>query len=90
MRRITKAFFGVPKFLLLATLVSLVIFFCNELWLKNLPAWFEGASKIGDLVSQICLSVITGYLFYAIVNQFKENKDRENLTEIIAQTVTEI
>lgn len=90
MLRIISAFLAVPKFLQVATILSTIIFFSIELWLKNLPPLFDGADKVGDFVSQVCLSIITGYFFYAIVNQAKENKDRENLSTAISNAVTEI
>jgi len=56
----------------------------------NLDSIFEAAPKIGEISNIIFSSIITGYIFYAIVNQIKENKDRENIKSIVSKSIEEI
>jgi hypothetical protein len=56
----------------------------------TLDSIFEVAPKIGGLANLIFSSIITGHIFYAIVNQIKENKDKENIREIVSKCIEEI
>ena len=55
-----------------------------------MPELYPGANDIGYLFSEICLAVIAGLFFYAIVNQYKENKDFENLAFGISSIISRI
>ena len=51
---------------------------------------FEAAPKIGEIANIIFSSIITGNIFYAIVNQIKENRDKENIRLVVSKSIEEI
>lgn len=85
-----KHFFNVPFPLKIAVLVSIIMYFSLIFWLNKIPPIFENADKISELLAQICLSIITGYFFYVVVNQIKENKDKENMKPFIQKRIENI
>lgn len=90
MKTIFLAFKNCPTFLTLTSLTSFVLFVCNVFWWMNLDPIFETAPKIGEIANIIFTSIITGHIFYVIVNQIKENKDKENIRSIVSKSIEEI
>jgi hypothetical protein len=90
MKTFFLAFRNCPTFLTIASLTSLVLFLCNIFWWMTLEPIFQVAPKIGELANLIFSSIITGHIFYAIVNQIKENKDKENIKQIVSKYIEEI
>ena len=85
-----KSFFTTPIALKAAFVISIIIYVMIKLWLNNLPPIFKNANEIGNLISEICLAFITGYFFYVIVNQLKEDKDKKNVHDFIEQRISQI
>ena len=85
-----KVLNSIPKPLTIATVISFIMYSCLKFWWNKIPESFETASDISELVSQICLALITGYIFYAIVNQLKEVKDKKNMEEFIQTRIGNI
>jgi hypothetical protein len=85
-----KSLSNVPTPLKMALFICTIIYLCLKLWLNKLPEIFENANEVSDLVSQICLTIITGYFFYVIVNQIKEDKDKINMKEFIRTRIENI
>lgn len=90
MKTLFLAFKNCPTFLTLTSLTSFVLFVCNVFWWMKLDPIFEAAPKIGEIANTIFTSIITGHIFYAIVNQIKENKDKENIRSVISKGIEEI
>ena len=85
-----KSFFKVPRPLLVATVFSIVVYLLIELVLVLIPEFFTGGEAIGNIVSSICLTFITGYCFYVIVNQIKNDKEKQHLKPFIKKRITNI
>lgn len=90
MKTLILAFKNCPKYLTLASIICLSLYLCNVLWWMNLEAWFKIAPKIGEIANTIFSAIITGHIFYAIVNQIKENQDKENIKSIVSKSIEEI
>ena len=90
MKTFFLAFRNCPFFLTIASLISLGLFICNIFWWMNLKPIFVVAPKIAEIANTIFSSIITGHIFYAIVNQIKENKDKENIRAIVSKSIEEI
>lgn len=90
MKRIILAFKNCPRVLTLTSLISLFLFLCNVFWWMNLDPIFETAPKVAEIANIIFSAIITGHIFYAIVNQFKDNTDKENIRSIVSRSIGEI
>jgi len=90
MKKFYLAFRNCPAFLTLISFASLVLYLCNIFWWMNLDPVLNAAPKIGEIVNIIFTSIITGHIFYAIVNQIKENKDKENIKSVVSKRIQEI
>jgi hypothetical protein len=90
MKTLFLAFKNCPKFLTYTSIISICLFLCNIFWWMNIKPVFEIASKIGEIANILFSSIITGHIFYALVNQIKENKDRENIKSIVSRSIEEI
>lgn len=90
MKKLYLAFRNCPTFLTLISFISLVLFLCNIFWWMNVDPVFNAAPKIGEIANIIFTSIITGHIFYAIVNQIKENKDKENIRLVVSKCIEEI
>lgn len=68
--------------LLAVCLLNVVII---EFIFSNIPELFTGGTKITEIFERLCLSYISSYIFFFLVVHTKNQKDRENLYEYIAQ-----
>lgn len=89
-KQFLSSFLKVPKPLLIALVLSVLSYLLIELWLVDLPAAFPGADKLGNLASLICRSFITGYLFYVVVTQFKEQRNQANIKPFLISRLGKI
>lgn len=85
-----KSFFTIPKPLGISVIISTVIYLITNLILNNYEEWFNGGYEIGVVISSICLSIISGYFFYVIVNQLKIDKEKKNLHDFISCRIENI
>ncbi len=85
-----KVLCNIPKSLTIATVISIIVYGGLKFCLNKIPESFDAASDISEFISQICLAIITGYIFYAIVNQLKEEKDKKNTEEFIQKRIENI
>ncbi len=60
-------------FICIATII------CIDFWFKNIPEFFNGAAKIGEIVEKLCLSYISAFIFYFLVVHIKAQKDKANI-----------
>jgi hypothetical protein len=85
-----KVLMNIPKPLTISATISVIIYCCLKFWLNKIPEFFEVASDISELIAQICLAIITGYIFYAIVNQLKEDEGKKNIEDFIETRIGNI
>lgn len=88
--KILKAFYKTPLHIQLAALVSIFVFILNEFVFKNYSEIFKGAETIRLVVNSLCLSITSGYVFYAIVNQNKDNSNFENIKDALEKSLSTI
>lgn len=58
-----------------------------DFWLKNIPEFFNGGAKIGDIIYKLCLSYISAFIFYFLVVHIKAQKDKANLYQYVEKKV---
>jgi hypothetical protein len=85
-----KSFFTIPRPLGIAVILSALIYLAINIFLIRYPELFNGGHQFGVITSRICLSIVSGYFFYVIVNQFKNDKEKENLREFISTRLENI
>ncbi len=90
LKQFLGSFFKVPLPLLIALILSILVYLLIELWLVGIPAAFPGADKLGSLLSLICRSFITGYLFYVVVTQFKEQRNQASIKPFLISRLDKI
>jgi len=90
MKQILKYFLKVRKDLLTLLAIAFSTYFIIEFWLNNYSEIFKGASKIGQLFSNLSISYISAFIFYFIVVHIKNEKDKENINEYIGIKVRDI
>ena len=59
-------------------------------FLIRYPVLFNGGYQLGVITSRVCLSIVSGYFFYVIVNQFKNDKEKKDLNEFISTRLDNI
>jgi hypothetical protein len=72
----------IPIALNLGFVVSLASAFLMEFWWSHIPEFFDGGYKIGQVMENILLSIVSGYVFYFIVN-FLPKKKEKNLNKFL-------
>lgn len=90
MKRIYNAFAKTPIHLTFIALICVSVYLLNELLFINIKAIFKVAPVIRELINSLSLAVFTGYIFYVINNQLKENKDFENVSGSISNSIGKI
>lgn len=69
---------------------ALLFVFAMDLCFRNIPELFDSASKLGEIVYRLCLSLVSSYVFYFIVVHIKSEKDKENINTYLAKEVPRI
>lgn len=77
--KLLKNILSIRKDLSYIFLLSISIILLIDFWLINIPEYFHGGKKIGELVYSICFSYISGFIFYFLVVHIKSQKDKKNL-----------
>lgn len=68
--------------LLIACLINVILI---EFVFSDITELFRGGAKLGEIFERLCLSYISSYIFFFLVVHSKNQKDKENLYEYIAQ-----
>ncbi len=68
-------------------IVCFIVIILLDFWLKEVPEWFSGGAKIGELVYRICLAYITSFIFYFLVVHIKTQKDKEAINTYVSKKV---
>ena len=55
-----------------------------EFWLINIPEFFSGGAKIGQIILRLCFAYVSAFIFYFLVVHLKSQKDKENLYNYIS------
>ena len=87
MKQLYHYFVKVRTDLKILLVISIVTFFILELWLKYVPAIFNGADKVGEFFSRLSTSYIAAFIFYFLVVHIKNLKDKENINEFVGHKV---
>lgn len=90
MKNIYKYFRSVRIELKIILAISFSIYLLIELVLRNFPPLFSNASSMADLISNLCASYISAFIFYFVVVHAKSEKDKENIYEYIGHEVYSI
>ena len=85
-----KSFFTIPRPLGIAVILSAIIYLTINIFLIRYPVLFNGGYQLGVITSRVCLSIVSGYFFYVIVNQFKNDKEKKDLNEFISTRLDNI
>lgn len=85
-----KSFFTIPKPLGIAVIISALIYLTINIFLIKYPEFIDGGHQFGLITSRICLSIVSGYFLYVIVNQFKTDKEKDNLNDFISTRLENI
>lgn len=64
-------------------ILSLVIIFLNDIFLKNIPEIFFFGNEIGNILSSLSLAYISSFIFYLVVVVLKEKRDKKNIYESV-------
>jgi len=65
--------------------VSFMSVILIKFWLIEIPEFFNGGYKIGQIWSDLCFSYISAFIFYFIVVHVKEFTDKVNLYRYISR-----
>ena len=87
MKNLLKALKSVRKDLSTLLLISIVVYLSIVLYLVHIPGFFPGAYELGQFVSKIAVSYISGFIFYFIVVHLKSVKDKEHVNEYVGHEV---
>ena len=85
-----KSFFTIPRPLGIAVILSAIIYLTINIFLIRYPVLFNGGYQLGVITSRVYLSIVSGYFFYVIVNQFKNDKEKKDLNEFISTRLDNI
>jgi len=56
-----------------------------EFVLSHIPEFFQGGAALGTIISRICLSYVSSYIFYFFVVHAKSQRDKDNIYGYIAK-----
>lgn len=66
-------------------IISLSIVLMINFWLIDIPELFTKGNTIGVLVEKLCLSYISAFIFYFFVVHIKQQKDKRNIYQFVAE-----
>lgn len=90
MNRWIKYIISVRAELNILLILCFIIIFIIEFIFANIPELFYGSAKVGVIVDRLCLSFVSSYIFYFVVVHLKNQKDKENIYQYIANKTYQI
>lgn len=87
MKSFFEALRSVRKDLSVLLLISVSVHLSIVLYLVHIPELFPGAYELGQFVSKVTISYISGFIFYFIVVHLKSVKDKAQVNEYIGHEV---
>lgn len=73
------------KDLALLFIVSLLTVLMINFWLIDIPEFFNKGNTIGILAEKLCMSYISAFIFYFFVVHIKQQKDKRNIYQFVAE-----
>ncbi|MGA2298651.1 MAG: hypothetical protein ABSG15_13980 [FCB group bacterium] len=88
--KLFKNLITLRKDLTLIFFISILTIILMDFWLNNIPEIFNGASKIGQIIYNICFAYVSAFIFYFLVVHIKIQKDKDNLYGYISINVAHV
>ncbi len=85
MKRYSRYFRTMRTELQVLLCLALLTIFLIEFVLSLIPELFHGGAALGTIISRICLSYVSSYIFYFFVVHSKSQRDKENIYGYIAK-----
>lgn len=80
-----KSFINVPKKLLYSVIFSFLGYVLINYYFIKFEEWLVFGSELGEIFSKIFLTIISSYIFFSIVHQYKADIDKDRTKSFIAK-----
>lgn len=90
-----KSFFksilkDIPPLLNIFFIGALIIVFIEKFWLSHIPEWFSWGAEFGEIMENILLSIVAGYIFYFIIEFLTLRKEKKMLEYLISNQIEKV
>lgn len=78
------------KIIKLFLILSILIVVFNDFILKDITEKFDLGDELGSVLSNLSLAYISSYIFYILVVELKEKKDKKNVLRLVYELTDDL